>query len=290
VEHNELNQEVASELLCDAGLIVDLAHNGQIALNKVRAANYDIVLMDMQMPVMDGLTATREIRKDARFRDLPVVAMTANAMQGDRERCMAAGMNDHVAKPIEPENLWKMLLKWIKPRYAGVADAATSVSSPAPLAVDLPTDVEGLDVADGLRRMLGKRGLYLSMLRKFVIGQKLATANIVEALRGELWSAAERRAHTLKGVAGTIGAVDLPRHAQRLEAAIKERRPREEIDARLGDLERPLGRLIAQLERQLPPEPEAMAVERSRFAAEAQAGGVTRGASRQRRAAVVPAS
>ena len=119
MEDNDLNQEVATELLRDAGFVVDLAENGQIALDKIRAADYDIVLMDMQMPVMDGVTATGEIRKDARFKDLPVVAMTANAMQGDRDRCLAAGMNDHVAKPIEPENLWKALLKWIKPRHVG---------------------------------------------------------------------------------------------------------------------------------------------------------------------------
>jgi PAS domain S-box-containing protein len=116
VEDNDLNQEVATGLLRDAGFLVDLAEDGQVALTKIRANHYDIVLMDMQMPVMDGVTATQEIRKEARFNDLPVVAMTANAMQVDRDRCLAAGMNDHVAKPIEPEDLWKTLLKWIKPK------------------------------------------------------------------------------------------------------------------------------------------------------------------------------
>ncbi|MDP3191713.1 response regulator [Rhodoferax sp.] len=117
VEDNDLNQEVATELLRDAGLVVDLAENGQIALDKLKLVDYDIVLMDMQMPVMDGVTATREIRKDERFKDLAIVAMTANAMRADRERCIAAGMNDHIAKPIEPEDLWQALLKWIKPQH-----------------------------------------------------------------------------------------------------------------------------------------------------------------------------
>jgi PAS domain S-box-containing protein len=117
VEDNDLNQEVAMALLRDAGFVVDLAENGQIALEKIRAVDYDLVLMDMQMPVMDGVMATREIRKEKRFQNLPVVAMTANAMQGDRDRCIAAGMNDHVAKPIEPEDLWKSLLKWIKSKH-----------------------------------------------------------------------------------------------------------------------------------------------------------------------------
>ena len=118
VDDNELNLEVANELLRNAGLVVDLAENGRFAVEKVKAADYDLVLMDMQMPVMDGLTATLEIRRDEHFKDLPIVAMTANAMQGDRDRCIRAGMNDHVAKPIDPENLWKALLKWIKPRQS----------------------------------------------------------------------------------------------------------------------------------------------------------------------------
>ncbi|MRR52337.1 MAG: PAS domain-containing sensor histidine kinase, partial [Rhodocyclaceae bacterium] len=125
VEDNELNQEVATELLQDAGFQVDLADNGQIAVDKVGVAapdHYDIVLMDMQMPVMDGVAATFEIRKQERFAALPVVAMTANAMQQDRERCLAAGMNDFLTKPIEPDDLWAALLKWVKPRAGMVTD------------------------------------------------------------------------------------------------------------------------------------------------------------------------
>jgi len=248
VDDNDLNQEVATELLTGASFVVDLAENGQIALDKVRANAYDIVLMDMQMPVMDGVTATLEIRKDERFKDLPIVAMTANAMQGDRDRCMAAGMNDHVAKPIEPEDLWKMLLKWVKPQHA------TAVRSQMAADADLPSGIEGLDMTNGLRRVLDKKSLYLSMLRKFVAGQKSATTEIIKALESGDWDTAERLAHTLKGVSGNIGATALQQMAEEIEAAIKTRQPREMVDIHIGELKKPLEMLIAQLELKLPGE------------------------------------
>ena len=252
VEDNDLNQEVATELLCDAGFMVDLAKNGEIALERIRAGDYDIVLMDMQMPVMDGLTATEEIRRDPRFNDLPVVAMTANASRKDRDRCLAVGMNDHVSKPIEPEKLWKALLQWIRPRQS--AAATPEVRPQEPGEVDLPSGIEGLDTVDGLRRVLGKKPLYLSMLRKFVAGQQSAAAEIARALEADLPTAAERLAHTLKSVSGTIGATGLQGLAENLETAIRDSRPREEIDARLDALKMPLACLLNQLAEQLPEE------------------------------------
>ena len=116
VEDSKLNVMVAKGLMEDAKLAIDVAENGQVAVQKVQAGNYDLVLMDMQMPVMDGIEATRAIRADARFVTLPIVAMTANAMASDRERCIEAGMNDHVAKPIEPAALFAALRRWIRPR------------------------------------------------------------------------------------------------------------------------------------------------------------------------------
>jgi HPt (histidine-containing phosphotransfer) domain-containing protein len=204
------------------------------------------------MPVMDGVTATQEIRKEVRFNGLPVVAMTANVMQGDRDRCLAAGMNDHVAKPIEPEILWQALLKWIKSQQSTVA--AVEVKPQVVEDMDLPSTIEGLDMADGLRRVLGKKPLYLSMLRKFVAGQKSVVAEILKALEANSWDTAERLAHTLKGVAGTIGATGLQQLASRLDAAIKDRRPRQEVDARLDELGSLLADLVTQLEQQLPEE------------------------------------
>ncbi len=251
VEDNALNQEVATELLQDAGFVVDLAANGRVALDNVRAAAYDIVLMDMQMPVMDGVTATQEIRKEARFRDLPVVAMTANAMQSDRDRCMAAGMNDHVAKPIEPEDLWKALLKWIPPRHTTAV--AGTAQSPSAAPDDLPSGIDGLDVTNALRRVLGKKPLYLSLLRMFIAGQRSATADVAKALANDDWDSAERIAHTLKGSSSSIGATVVQQLAHGLETAIREHQPRAAIDESLDALRHPLESLVAQLEQQLPP-------------------------------------
>ena len=118
VEDNELNQQVATELLADAGVVVTVANNGKEGVDAVLAAPYDAVLMDVQMPVMDGYTATGVIRGDERFKDLPIIAMTANAMAGDMEKSAAAGMCDHVTKPIDPDTLFATLAKWIKPGRA----------------------------------------------------------------------------------------------------------------------------------------------------------------------------
>ena len=120
VEDNELNQMVAMELLLDAGFAVDVAENGQIAIDHIERKHYDAVLMDMQMPVMDGEAATRLLRGNPRYAQLPIIAMTANAMEADRQRCFAAGMNDHVAKPIEPAALWAALARWIRPERGWV--------------------------------------------------------------------------------------------------------------------------------------------------------------------------
>ncbi|MGL4377987.1 MAG: response regulator [Microcoleaceae cyanobacterium] len=258
VEDNEVNQDVAIELLQDVGFVVDLAQNGLIAVEKVKTGYYDIVLMDMQMPEMDGVEATVEIRKDSRYQSLPIVAMTANVMQDDRDRCLTAGMNDHVGKPIEPDALWKTLLKWIKPRPSG-GDRQELPSSPLPStenAIVIPSDIPGLDTLEGLRRVLGKKSLYLSMLRKFASGQKTVTDQIIQALEAGDKTLAQRLAHTLRGVAGNIGAVEIQTAASALESAIKEAGSPSEVNLLLAALRRPLVTLIDQLESKLPLEAE----------------------------------
>jgi len=258
VEDNDLNQEVATELLRDAGFIVVLAENGAVAVRKVVQAAYDIVLMDMQMPVMDGITAAREIRKLPQLAGLPIVAMTANAMSGDRQRCLDAGMNDHVAKPIEPEDLWTALLKWIAPRHSRVdgVKAPGAISSANTLAIK----IDGLDTDTGLRRVLGKESRYLSMLRKFASGQRQVVADIASALAAGDAKTAERIAHTAKSVAGNIGASQVQALAAALESAIHARVPDEQIEAALHALKVPLGELLAALEQQLPAEPADLKV------------------------------
>ena len=260
VEDNDLNQEVATELLEGAGCSVDLAENGQIALEKVQRESYDVVLMDMQMPVMDGITATQEIRKLRDPVELPIVAMTANAMQGDRELCLAAGMQDHVAKPIEPDDLWRALLKWVKPRTAQPAVPAGTLSTGSvPDAAELPRHIAGIDLALGLRRALGKQTLYVTLLRKFMSGQASTPQQIVAALDADDWPSAERLAHTLKGTAATIGASAVAELAARVEAAIRTRAARPAIDAVVHDVQRPLAELVRALGDALPVEDRARA-------------------------------
>ena len=260
VEDNELNQEVAAGLLTEGGFRVDIADNGQIAVERVQQTAYDLVLMDMQMPVLDGVSATREIRQWPGCAALPIVAMTANAMQQDKERCLAAGMNDFITKPIEPDELWATLQRWIKPPLAGVQ--AGAASPPVALSdADLPGDIAGLDVAAGLRRARGKPTLYLSFLRRFVANQTPVAEAIRAALDRDDWATAERLAHTAKGVAGAIGAAGVQDAAAALERAIQQRQPRSRLDERLGAFAAPLTDLIAALAAQLPPEsPQAKAL------------------------------
>ena len=280
VEDNELNQEVAKDLLSGAGLIVDVAQDGVIALRMVQASPYDLVFMDMQMPVMDGVTATLEIRKLAQFKDLPIIAMTANAMQQDRERCLQAGMNDFIAKPIEPDQLWSMLSRWVKPNLAGSAarqqDGAVLPAEPAQGAasdaLELPVDIEGLDVRAGLRRLLGKTSTYVALLHQFVQKHKTAAGEIGSALDGD-WADAERLAHTVKGVAGTLGGRVLQDAAAELERTIRERQARALVEQRLEEFARALATLISQMETKLPlsqPLPQAhgapVAVDEARLA------------------------
>jgi signal transduction histidine kinase/CheY-like chemotaxis protein len=251
VEDNEINQEVAKGLLQHVGCQVTVAENGAVALEMARRADYDIVLMDMQMPVMDGLSATRALREQERFADLPIVAMTANAMQADRERCIEAGMNDYLAKPIEPEALWAMLVKWIKPRQGGAMYMPHEPDEAA-----LPERIGGLDMEAGLRRAAGKKALYLNLLRKFVAGQGDAARQVRAALADGDAATAERIAHTLKGLSGNLGALELQALAEDLECMIRDGASRNAVDERILALDACLQELIARIASGLPQEAE----------------------------------
>jgi two-component system, sensor histidine kinase and response regulator len=223
VEDNEINQEVAIGQLEDAEAFVDLAENGEVALHMIRDNDYDAVLMDMQMPVMDGIEATRVIRSNPRFRGLPIIAMTANAMASDRILCLEAGMNDHIAKPIDPDQLFGVLLRWIKrpdgdgrgARGGGAAHGSHGRGGEAELAI------QGIDVPAGLRRTGGNRQRYATLLRKFAEQQSGTVDAIESALAIGDAGGAERAAHSLKGAAATLGANSLSEAAARTEAAIK---------------------------------------------------------------------
>ncbi len=219
VEDNETNQQVASEIFQQAYFVVDVANNGQMAIEMLNQASYDCVLMDMQMPVMDGLEATRRIRLDSRFARLPILAMTANAMVEDRKRTLDVGMNDHIAKPINPQELFEALLRWIPP---GNRDRPKLVASPIVGDMNVATlpDLPGIDVADGLTRMGGNICAYKRFLALFADDRMTTVAEICKAVDSGDHEVAVRLAHTLKGVAGNIGATSLQQIASDLETLL----------------------------------------------------------------------
>jgi two-component system, sensor histidine kinase and response regulator len=253
VEDNDINQQVARELLEDAGLVVEVADNGQIALEMLKKRAYGLVFMDMQMPVMDGLTATREIRKLSEFTNLPIVAMTANAMEQDRRKCKEAGMNDFLVKPIDPQEMFSILLRWGRQLRSSIGAAAPAPQQqqqlpPPPASPPEPFDgIEGLDTALGLSRMMGKKSLYAAMLRRYLAGQQQVVAEIRQALADGDDSTAERVAHTTKAVSGNVGATSIQERAAALEAAIGEHRAPAELARYLDELEAPLACLLAKL-------------------------------------------
>ena len=256
VEDNEINQEVAIGQLEDAEVFVDLAENGAEAVRMARENDYDVVLMDMQMPVMDGIEATRILRSDARFQTLPIIAMTANALVSDRELCLQAGMNDHIAKPIDPDQLFGVLMRWIErpegdgagPRELSEARAAV-VHTPA--VADGPLDIDGIDVKSALKRTGGNRKRYVALLRRFAQQQASTVDEIRKALSMGDAATAERAAHSLKGVAGTLGATTLSETAAKAETAIKTGQG---IDAALTSLFAGLGAAVRAIRAALPEE------------------------------------
>lgn len=250
VEDNEFNRDVASGLLEEAPLTVSAADNGEVAIRMLNESCYDLVLMDMQMPVMDGLAATRAIRKNSKFKDLPIIAMTANVMAGDRERCLEAGMNDHLAKPIEPDKLFEALLRWI-PRRSGALSTtvAPAVTTQKPPAVSAQLDIPGVDTRSGLKRTGGNRQKYESLLRRFADSQVGAVGEIRAALRVDDSTAAQRIAHSLKGAAANLGANALASAAGIAELAIKTQN---EVEPTLVEMEQTLFAAVATIQKTLP--------------------------------------
>ena len=224
VEDNEMNQQVASEILEQAGLVVQIANNGEEAVTMVSETSFDTVLMDIQMPVMDGYQATTEIRKEQRFDDLPIIAMTAHAMTGDREKSLQAGMNDHINKPIDPDQLFSALLKWVKPGHREIPEHLLNKMKEASVEPEGPalSDMPGISVTTGLARMRNNHTLYLELLTKFLRDYTQATAQIKSALEAEEVEPAQRLAHSIKGVSGNLGAQDVQRAAADLETAIRD--------------------------------------------------------------------
>ena len=224
VEDNEVNQQVASELLESAGASVTIANNGGEAVRILTESEhlppFDVVFMDLQMPEMDGFTATRLLRAHQQLQGLPIIAMTAHALVEERQRCLDAGMNDHVSKPIDPDVLFVTLMRWAKPRQvqaAGAEDRDARLASE----MILP-EIEGVNMAGGLKRVAGNKRLYRDLLVQFAAGQSEVNSQIRAALEIGENRLAERIAHTVKGVAGNIGLGKVFTAAGKLERAIRE--------------------------------------------------------------------
>jgi CheY-like chemotaxis protein len=256
VEDNEINQQVAKEILEGEGLVVNIANNGQEAVNAVKENNYDAVLMDVQMPVMDGYSATREIRNlKSENRNLPIIAMTAHAMAGDEDKSLEAGMNDHVTKPIDPDKLFATLQKWIKPKEKRTAihKPAVSVETSAEdeaISADgmLPESLPGFDLAAGLERLRGKKSLYRKLLLDFGAKYTGVAGEIHKALESKDLKQAHSLIHNLKGLAGNLAATGLQAVAANLEKLVKgvEKKtpPAKELKFRFSELEDALNQAL----------------------------------------------
>jgi len=248
VEDNEINRQVAQELLEGFGLDVTIAENGEEAITLLKEAQFDGVLMDMQMPVMDGVTATREIRKNPNFSKLPIIALTANVMVSEQNEFLASGITDYIGKPIDPDRLVATLAKWVRPTWSTRStpiNQAVQNSAPEPL-----PDLPGVNVADSVRRIGGNVALYCSLLDKFRIKERNIATNIREALAAEDRSTAERLAHTLRGIAGTLGAKNLQDLASLLEGSIKKGEF-DEVYSLLARVDKELAAFIASIDQAL---------------------------------------
>ena len=255
VEDNEINRQLAIELLKDTGAMVDIAVNGEEAVAMVTggATLYDLVLMDIQMPVMDGYEATRTIRGDSRFAALPIIAMTAHAMEEERQKILKAGIDAHITKPIEARTMLQVMRFFLNGHESSTGlrekregKGANEVAIP---------EIEGLDTEAALGRLDDDRNLYLWVLRTFVENQANAGTLIEEAVSAGDMKQAARHAHTIKGIAGTIGAVKLEELALAFEAAFDHSEPNTTIEIALKRFATELVQLVVELKKNLPAAP-----------------------------------
>lgn len=244
VEDNDINQELALDLLNSIGINATLAENGREALQALEKQDFDGILMDCQMPVMDGYEASKKIREQEKFKTIPIIALTANAMIEDREKALAHGMDDHIAKPIRPYDMFVTLLKWIKP--------SKSIDKKHPLQIQeenisLP-NIKGIDLNKGLTITQNKKELYLKLLKKFRASHDDFIQKFEKCFEADQLSKAVLLAHTLKGTAGNIGATELYESASILEQLCKNEASQDEIMLHLRKLEDILNPLLKALD------------------------------------------
>ncbi len=247
VEDNKINQQMAQEIMEDVGLVVEISENGQESLDMAARVDYDLILMDIQMPVMDGITATKKIRQlKGQAGTTPIIAMTAHAMNDDRQRSLAAGMNDHVSKPIDPQEFFDILIKWIKPKKRYVPEEVMRKMHKPDIHPPLPT-LAGIDVEIGLAKVSGNKELYINLLLKFKRDFSDSSNKFASLLkdRKDLIEA-QRLAHTIKGVSGNIGAKDLQQEAAALEHILKDNNIQKATE-RLAPLDKQLKQVVSAI-------------------------------------------
>ncbi len=256
VEDNPVNQQIAKELLESQGVIVTIANNGAeaVKLLKQHTATFDAVLMDLQMPEMDGYEATRHLRNDSSFNGLPIIAMTAHAMKEERQKCLATGMNDHITKPVVPNVLYSTLAKYFTRSPHPHPAQKPTLPEKNNVEMKLP-EIEYLDIDKGVANFNENKALYLKILRQFYNNQKNTITDIRSALESNKIETAMRLAHTLKGLAGSIGADSIEYNATILESACHDNYPGTPFDNIVAELEAQLVPLLLAIERKLP-EPE----------------------------------
>ncbi|MET0106379.1 MAG: response regulator [Sedimenticola sp.] len=252
-EDNEINQELAMELMRNVGILLTVANNGQEAIDLLANEDFDGILMDVQMPVLDGLEATRRIRQEARYRELPIIAMTAEAMENDRVAALDAGMNDYITKPVNVHEMFATMTRWITPEAsrAGDEQAAFPWDHKPVFLLDeeLLTGLDGIDTRAGLHTAQGNHALYVKLLGMFSEGQR----DFAKAF-GQLFGSgdpeeATRAAHTLKGVAGNIGARQLQTLARQLELACREEAGAAEVKMLLSLVSKELQLVLDSIEK-----------------------------------------
>jgi len=252
VEDNEINQEVATELLETMGLVVEVAGNGKIAVTKILEADparFSLVFMDLQMPVMDGYTATKTIRNNKEFLKLSIVAMTADVMEGVKERCLEFGMKDFVSKPINPAEVVKAVINWaVKPEGVQIKKPKTKRKDHSG-EVRIP-DIPGLNIESALGRMNNKKKLYVSILEKFYNNNQNFISELKVTLDKGDHETAQRMIHTLKGVTGNVGADSLHKSTKIVETSINEKDSKK-IEDELNKLDVELKELFGNISSQL---------------------------------------
>jgi two-component system sensor histidine kinase/response regulator len=252
VEDNAINREVATELLEEAGCQVDTAEDGAQAVAMARRRAYDLILMDVHMPVMDGLAAARAIRALPERNATPIVALTASAFNEDRRSCVDAGMNDHIAKPIEPEALFATLLRWL-PKRKGAPPPAPPAKQEAPAPAPQLPDIAGLDAAAGVKTVRGRVATYRRLLRLFADSHADDMGTLRRHLAAGDREAATRVAHSLKSASAMMGAMAIHVLAEKLEAALRQQA--DDAESLVASLEAQLAPLAAALRAALPDEP-----------------------------------